>query len=123
MRLRSDIGEVEEVLADWWQEFSLASDSLRRDMVDAVREEQGIRQRAPRVHRAPAHGDAAADTTPAPARRPRVLRRGGQRPASAGRGAGGRVRRATQAPPPPPPGGARPAGDGGNGPAPGGFDD
>ena len=50
MRLRADTGEVEEVLADWWQEFSLATDALRQDMVDQVREEQ---QHRPRVHRAP----------------------------------------------------------------------
>ena len=50
MRLRAENGEVEEVLADWWQDFSTASDDLRRDMVDQVREEQAQK---PRVHRAP----------------------------------------------------------------------
>ena len=53
MRLRADAGEIDEVLADWWQEFSMADDTLRQDMVDQVREEQQQRQRAPRVHRAP----------------------------------------------------------------------
>jgi poly(A) polymerase len=64
MRLRADAGEIDEVLADWWQEFSTADDTLRQDLVDQVREEQQSRQRtrAPRVHRLPA--DAAA---PAPA--------------------------------------------------------
>lgn len=56
MRLRADIGEVDEVLADWWQEFSMANDDLRQDLVDQVREEQQKRQRAPRVHRAPGAG-------------------------------------------------------------------
>ena len=64
MRLRSDIGEVEEVLADWWQEFSMADDNLRQDLVDQVREEQQKRQRPARVARAPRAdapvGDAAA---------------------------------------------------------------
>jgi poly(A) polymerase len=50
MRLRADVGEVEESLADWWQEFSMATDSARQDLVDLVREEQ---QRKPRVQRAP----------------------------------------------------------------------
>ena len=50
MRLRADVGEVEESLADWWQEFSMATDSERQDLVDLVREEQ---QRKPRVARAP----------------------------------------------------------------------
>ncbi len=40
MRLRAETGEVEEVLSDWWQEFSVADDNLRRDMVDGVRLEQ-----------------------------------------------------------------------------------
>jgi poly(A) polymerase len=59
MRLRADIGEVDEMLADWWQEFSMADDNLREDLVDQVREEQQKRQRAPRVHRAPGVSAAA----------------------------------------------------------------
>ncbi len=50
MRLRADVGEVEELLADWWQEFSMATDSERQDLVDQVREEQ---QKKPRLQRAP----------------------------------------------------------------------
>ncbi len=53
MRLRADIGEVDEVLADWWQEFSMANDNLRQDLVDQVREEQQKRQRPARVARPP----------------------------------------------------------------------
>ena len=60
MRLRADVGEVEEVLADWWQEFSMANDAIRQDMVDLVREEQQKRQRAPRIHRLPASGGLGA---------------------------------------------------------------
>ena len=37
----------------------MADDDLRQDMVDQVREEQQQRQRAPRVHKAPAPRDAA----------------------------------------------------------------
>ena len=40
MRLRADAGEVDVVLADWWQEFSQASDSVREDLVAQVRDEQ-----------------------------------------------------------------------------------
>jgi poly(A) polymerase len=53
MRLRADIGEVEVLLADWWQEFSMADDNLRQDLVDIVREEQQARPKArgpARVH-------------------------------------------------------------------------
>ena len=60
MRLRADAGEVDVVLSDWWQEFSLANDELRQDMVDQVREEQQQKQRAPRVHKV-----AAARVAPA----------------------------------------------------------
>ena len=58
MRLRADIGEVDEVLADWWQEFSMADDNLRQDLMDQVRDEQQKRQRAPKVQRAPRPLDA-----------------------------------------------------------------
>ena len=56
MRLRTDAGEVDEVLADWWQEFSMADDSLRQDLVDQVREEQLQR---PKMARAPRPMNAA----------------------------------------------------------------
>jgi len=45
MRLRADIGEVEEALAEWWQEFQQADDARREDMIDQAREEQRLRQR------------------------------------------------------------------------------
>ena len=50
MRLRADVGEVDEALSDWWQEFSIASDSEREDLLQQVRQEQQKAQRAPRVH-------------------------------------------------------------------------
>jgi poly(A) polymerase len=54
LRLRADAREIDDTLADWWQEFSLADDNLRQDMVDQVRAEQQQKPRAPRVQRAPA---------------------------------------------------------------------
>jgi len=72
MRLRAETGELDEVLADWWEDFSLANEELRRDMVDQVREELARqRAKAPRAGRAggaraqPAAADAAADSAPA----------------------------------------------------------
>jgi len=60
MRLRADVGEVDVVLADWWQEFSLANDTVREDLVAQLREEQnnrGARRvRTPRPQR-PAQAD------------------------------------------------------------------
>ncbi|HVR48595.1 MAG TPA: polynucleotide adenylyltransferase PcnB [Pseudorhodoferax sp.] len=61
MRLRADVGEVDEALAEWWQEFSQASDERRQDLLDQAREEQG-RSRA-RVVKGPRR--ASSDTAPA----------------------------------------------------------
>jgi poly(A) polymerase len=45
MRLRADVGEVGEAIAEWWQEFSTADDVRRQDLLEQVREEQKVRQR------------------------------------------------------------------------------
>ncbi|HZY16565.1 MAG TPA: polynucleotide adenylyltransferase PcnB, partial [Ramlibacter sp.] len=45
MRLRADVGEVDVVLADWWQEFSQASDAVREDLVAQLRDDQQKHQR------------------------------------------------------------------------------
>ena len=71
MRLRADIGEVDEGLAEWWQEFSTADDIRREDLLEQVREEQKSRPRKPVVHvRTPAStGDSTGepqDEAPAP---------------------------------------------------------
>jgi poly(A) polymerase len=57
MRLRADVGEVDVVLADWWQEFSLASDAVREDLMVQAREEQGKGQRRVRAPKPPARVD------------------------------------------------------------------
>jgi len=57
MRLRADIGEVDVVLADWWQEFSMADDATREDLVYQVKLEQQKPARAARVHRESPEGD------------------------------------------------------------------
>lgn len=111
MRLRSDIGEVDEVLADWWQEFSTADDQLREDLVDQVRQETQKRPRAPKIQRAPApeggsvsaagpsapvasaQRSATDSASPAPGdgndEAPRPKRRRRRRPAGSGAGDGG----------------------------------
>ena len=45
MRLRADVGEVDEAVAEWWQEFSTADDVRRQDLLEQVRDEQKTRQR------------------------------------------------------------------------------
>jgi poly(A) polymerase len=57
LRLRADVQEVDERLSDWWQEFSMASDSEREDLVQAAKAEQTPK---PRVRRAPKPEEAAA---------------------------------------------------------------
>jgi poly(A) polymerase len=46
MRLRAVAGEVDESLAEWWQEFSIATDEQREDMVADMREVLREEQRA-----------------------------------------------------------------------------
>ncbi|MDM7464092.1 MAG: polynucleotide adenylyltransferase PcnB [Tepidimonas taiwanensis] len=40
LRLRAQVGEVDEELSHWWETFSQAGEAVRRDMVEAVRLEQ-----------------------------------------------------------------------------------
>ncbi|MFY3382915.1 polynucleotide adenylyltransferase PcnB [Paracidovorax sp. MALMAid1276] len=76
MRLRADVGEVEEALAEWWQDFQSADDERRDDLMDQAREEQRARQKAqqpvakrvPRAAAAPAPRPATAPTPTAGAR-------------------------------------------------------
>jgi poly(A) polymerase len=60
LRLRADIEEVDVRLADWWQEFSMASDAEREDLVQAAKaEQQALQAPKPRVRRAPRPEGAA----------------------------------------------------------------
>lgn len=90
MRLRADIGEIDVVLADWWQEFSTGDDSLRQDLVDQAREEQARqRAQAPRpqpraaaerpVQPRDAEPDAPAGEGDAPKKRRRRRRSGAKK--------------------------------------------
>ena len=68
MRLRADVGEVGEAIAEWWQEFSTADDLRRQDLLDQVREEQKPAART-RVRVRQSAGAGAGDaqrSSPAP---------------------------------------------------------
>jgi poly(A) polymerase len=80
MRLRAEVGELDITLADWWQEFSLADDAVREDLVRQVRESAAPPRRIPggRGPR-PMHGPGA---NPAEAR---------QAPPVGEQGIGGRI--------------------------------
>ena len=111
LRLRADVQEVDETLADWWQEFSMASDQERQDLLDAARAEQQSRARtAPgRMKRAPApvapsaptaaeatataprldESDGQEESSDAPRKRRRRRRSGAAKAAAAAGNAGG----------------------------------
>ena len=96
MRLRADAGEVDQSIADWWQEFTTGSDDQREDLLAQAREEQGRRQKAVRIPRVvsqprpavdqPAAVDAAPESDVAAAPKKRRRRRkpsaGGAAPAA-----------------------------------------
>jgi poly(A) polymerase len=49
LRLRGQIGEIDPALGEWWERFSTAYDDERHDMIEAMRETQQKKPRAPRV--------------------------------------------------------------------------
>jgi poly(A) polymerase len=74
MRLRAEVGEVQESLADWWQTFSLADEAQREDMLAHIRQAQTQR---PRGQTPPPRSSEAADgdSTTAPPKRRRRRRK------------------------------------------------
>ncbi|HSV55274.1 MAG TPA: polynucleotide adenylyltransferase PcnB [Burkholderiaceae bacterium] len=61
MRLRADAGEIDVVVADWWQEFSTGSDAVREDLVQQIKADQ---HKQPRVHQVRAPAAQQEDSTP-----------------------------------------------------------
>ena len=77
LRLRAQTGEVDEELAHWWETFSLASDEVREDMVDAQRKVTSSKGGgARRVKRSDAEHPAHATATE-PRLRPSLAQDGG----------------------------------------------
>ena len=68
LRLRAEVAEVELALADWWQEFSMADDAAREDLIQLAKSEKSSApstdavksRRAPR-RRKPASKSAGSD--------------------------------------------------------------
>jgi poly(A) polymerase len=69
MRLRADTGEVDEALGEWWQEFTVADDDKREDLLAQAREEANQRQRVVRVPRQAAPAAEGSAKRAAPAKR------------------------------------------------------
>jgi poly(A) polymerase len=40
LRLRAEVAEVDVTLADWWQEFSVADDAAREDLIQQAKSEK-----------------------------------------------------------------------------------
>jgi len=57
MRLRADVGEIDETLADWWQEFSLADEASREELLQQVRPAPQRRKRRAEEGGFPARAD------------------------------------------------------------------
>ena len=49
MRLRADAGEVDESLAQWWEDYSTGDDEQRRELVAAARKHQQSKPREPKA--------------------------------------------------------------------------
>jgi len=83
LRLRAQIGEVDESLATWWEAFSLGDMPERRHLMEVARDEETARRQA-RAAQPGGGGDAPA-AGDAPARKRRRRRR---KPAGAGEAVG-----------------------------------
>lgn len=68
LRLRAQVGEIDEELAHWWETFQHASDEMRQDMVDAQRRDPPGRVAGARVRRVkPSDADHPSSGAGAPA--------------------------------------------------------
>ena len=68
LRLRAGAGEVTEELATWWEDFSLANDATREDLMRKLRESNQSPRRvakAPKVHRVVGEQASTALAVPA----------------------------------------------------------
>ena len=59
MRLRADVGDADEALANWWQLFQYADEAQREDLIAQARDEQRQRQKTqkPKAARKPKADD------------------------------------------------------------------
>ena len=55
LRLRADVGDADEALANWWQLFQYADEAQREDLIAQARDEQRQRQKTqkPKAARKP----------------------------------------------------------------------
>ncbi|MGC4060700.1 MAG: polynucleotide adenylyltransferase PcnB [Aquabacterium sp.] len=72
LRLRAAAGEADAELATWWEDFSLADNEERRDLMDVARQQDTAKRQS---RAASADGDASGSTGDAPAKKRRRRRR------------------------------------------------
>jgi poly(A) polymerase len=72
--LRAATGEVSDELADWWEEFQYADDTIRQDLMaqakklrDEQQRGQAVRVRSPKAAKAAPRADADPTRTDSPA--------------------------------------------------------
>jgi poly(A) polymerase len=68
LRLRAEVADVELTLADWWQEFSMADDAAREDLIQLAKLEKNSTSPAPsgasKTRRAPRRRKPASKDAP-----------------------------------------------------------
>ncbi|MES2092007.1 MAG: polynucleotide adenylyltransferase PcnB [Pseudomonadota bacterium] len=81
LRLRAQAGEADAQLSKWWEDFSLADDHERRDLMDVARQQDAGKRAAP-GSRGPAAADEGSPSSAGPAAKKRRRRR--RKPAEGG---------------------------------------
>ncbi|MEY2653352.1 MAG: hypothetical protein RLZZ524_379, partial [Pseudomonadota bacterium] len=71
LRLRADAGEVDDSLAAWWEDYSLADDTERGELLDQARQEDQARRSGAPAGSSGASGATGAGAAAAPARKRR----------------------------------------------------
>jgi poly(A) polymerase len=83
LRLRGQAGEIDMLLPDWWEDFSLADADRREELVEQARAQDSTRRHAPAVDGEPVASTGTSTGSDAPRKR----RRRRRRPAGAESGA------------------------------------
>jgi poly(A) polymerase len=71
LRLRADSGEIDNTLAEWWEDFSLGDEEERRALIDLAKEQDHSKRVKPAAGQATHADGTASDGDPAKKRRRR----------------------------------------------------
>lgn len=78
LRLRAEVADVDLSLADWWQEFSMADDAAREDLIQQAKSEKdhlpasgtAKKRRAPRRRKPSTNNASSASPSAEPGKLP-----------------------------------------------------